>query len=197
MAWKPDYILESDLRSFLRIGDMQDDTFIDYAITTASRAIDKHCNRQFGQVTAAEQRRYSMYPNASRGRYVVPMDDLGDDTSFAVQFNSAAVTTYELEPFNALLEGKVYTRVTFDPQDLTPKGDQGEIYLTGKWGWTAFPVAVTQAALIQASRIFNRRTSPYGIAGSPEMGSELRLLARVDPDVAVSLADYRRPRKMG
>ena len=40
----------------------------------------------------------------------------------------------------------------------------------------------------EASRWFARRNSPYGIAGSPEMGSELRLLAKLDPDVAVMLA---------
>lgn len=53
------------------------------------------------------------------------------------------------------------------------------------------PAGVTQACLLQASRFFARRYSPFGIAGSPENGSELRLLSRVDPDVAVVLAPYR------
>lgn len=197
MAWQPDYITASDLKAFLRISDTVDDAQIGFAITTASRAIDRHTNRQFGQVASAQQRRYSALADNQRGRYVVPIDDLGDVTGFAVQFNSLAVTAYQLEPFNALLQGRVYTRVTFDPADVTFKGDQGEVYITAKWGWAVVPVAVEQATLLQASRIFNRRTSPYGIAGSPQEGSELRLLARVDPDVAVSLAEYRRPRRLG
>jgi hypothetical protein len=64
------------------------------------------------------------------------------------------------------------------------------VKVTALWGWTAVPVAVKQATLLQASRFFSRRHSPYGVAGSPELGSEIRLLARVDPDVGVSLRDY-------
>jgi hypothetical protein len=47
--------------------------------------------------------------------------------------------------------------------------------------------------MLQASRFYARRDSPYGVAGSPDLGSEVRLLSKVDPDVAVSLADYVRP----
>jgi hypothetical protein len=50
------------------------------------------------------------------------------------------------------------------------------------------------AARIQAGRFSIRQESLYGVAGSPAAGSELRLLARVDPDVGVSLANYVRPR---
>jgi len=51
---------------------------------------------------------------------------------------------------------------------------------------------VHEACLLQSSRIAARRDSPFGVAGSPETGSELRLLDRVDPDVAVTLSRYRR-----
>lgn len=197
MTWQPDYIDASDLKAYLKISDTDDDAQIGFAVTAASRAIDKACNRQFGQVASAEQRRYSAIADNQRGRYVVQVDDIGDATGFAVQFNSVAVTTFELEPFNALLKGRVYTRATFDPRDVTFKGDVGEVYVSALWGWADIPDTVKQAALLQASRIFNRRTSPYGIAGSPQEGSELRLLARVDPDVAVILSDYKRPRRLG
>ena len=49
-----------------------------------------------------------------------------------------------------------------------------------------------EATLLQASRLAARRDSPFGVAGSPDAGSEMRLLARVDPDVAVALEPYRR-----
>ena len=196
MAWNPDYCTTADLKDFLNVSDTIDDIQLQYAVTSASIAVNRFCNRQFGQVASAEQRRYSAIPDNQRGRWVVPIDDLGSITNFAVQFKSVAVTAYQLEPFNALLEGRVYTRVTFDPGDVTFMGDEGEVYVTGLWGWTAVPIAVKQATLLQASRIFNRRTSPYGIAGSPADGSELRLLARVDPDVAVTLANYKRPRRL-
>lgn len=60
---------------------------------------------------------------------------------------------------------------TFDPDDIPP--------------------GVHVAALIQSSRLFHRKDSPYGIAGSPAEGSELRLLARLDPDVDALLSPYR------
>jgi hypothetical protein len=60
------------------------------------------------------------------------------------------------------------------------------------FGWTAIPDLVISATLLQAGRFASRRDSPYGIAGSPDTGSELRLLDKVDPDVAVMLAPLTR-----
>jgi len=53
------------------------------------------------------------------------------------------------------------------------------------------------ATVLQANRLLKRRHAPFGVAGSPELGSELRLLARVDPDVAVSLRGLGRMRAVG
>ena len=52
------------------------------------------------------------------------------------------------------------------------------------------PSSVKLAVLLQASRWVKRREAPFGIAGSPEMGNELRLLAKLDPDVMVLLAGH-------
>ena len=63
--------------------------------------------------------------------------------------------------------------------------------ITANWGWNIIPSAIVNANLIQASRFLKRRDSPFGIAGSPEMGNEMRLLAKLDPDVMLLLQDYR------
>jgi hypothetical protein len=47
------------------------------------------------------------------------------------------------------------------------------------------------ATKIQASRLFVRRQSPFGIAGSPEIGT-VRLGSRLDPDVEVLLRPFRK-----
>jgi hypothetical protein len=76
-----------------------------------------------------------------------------------------------------------------------PTAEAGEYWLTidaDPWGWDAVPDAVKEATLLQGSRLDFRRVAPAGVAGSPETGSEVRLLARVDPDVAVSLKDFIR-----
>lgn len=59
------------------------------------------------------------------------------------------------------------------------------------FGLVDVPAVVRQACLIQASRLFARKNSPYGIAGSPEAGSEMRLLDRIDPDVSALLSGVR------
>jgi hypothetical protein len=70
------------------------------------------------------------------------------------------------------------------------------VRVTALWGWSAVPPAIEQATLLQASRLLIRRDSPYGVAGSPEAGTEIRLLARLDPDVDVAVAPYRRRRRV-
>jgi hypothetical protein len=130
---------------------------------------------------------------------VVDIDDLDDATGLTVTIGGVAVTPYTLEPVNAVLEGKVWTRLVVDPTSaVLPTGAENELSITVKWGWTMVPVPVALAARLQTDRFAARRDSPYGVAGSPDQGgSELRLLARVDPDVGVSLRGYRRPRRVG
>ena len=52
------------------------------------------------------------------------------------------------------------------------------------------PASVKLATEMQASRWAKRRDAPFGVAGSPELGSELRLLPKLDPDVEVLLSGH-------
>lgn len=198
MAWKPDYITAAELKAFVRVTDALDDALIPHAIAASSRAIDRHTNRQFGLVAAPELRRYKARWNRRRCRWVIEIDDLMTAAGLVVATATGTITEYDLEPSNAAAEGKPWTRLAIrSANTVTIKGEDSEMQCTGQWGWSAFPGAVREAALLQGSRLAARRDSPFGIAGSPQQGSELRLLARVDPDVAVSLTDYVRPRRVG
>lgn len=198
MAWEPDYITAEELRAFVRVGDTADDVYLAVAATAASRAIDQHCNRQFGLVEVAEERKYTGRADAERGRWVVDIDDLMSTTDLAIEIDGTALDLYELEPVNAAAKGRPWTRLVVDSDAaVLPAGDRNEVVITGIWGWTAVPTAVKQAAYLQGSRFLSRRDSPYGIAGSPDVGSEMRLLSRVDPDVGVSLRPYVRRRALG
>ena len=188
MAWAPDYVTSADLKVYLRIGNTVDDAQVALAVTAASRAVDKHCNRQFGQVAAPEARTYTARWSSTRCRYVVDVDDVMTITGLVVT-GDAAITDYTLKPSNAALKGKPWTRLVLNAGG---NGREDGITVTARYGWTAVPVTVQEATLLQASRFFKRRDAPFGVAGSPELGSELRLLAKVDPDVAVALGDYRR-----
>lgn len=200
MAWKPDYITVEQLRDNVRIDDSDDDVELAVAITAASRAIDLHCNRQFGKVASAQERWYTAIPDYEARRWAVAIDDLQDLTGLAVEIDGTAITAehFVLEPANAAEDGRPYTRLSvLTTASVQPTGTPHEVAIVARWGWNAVPSAVVQAAYLQASRFHSRRNSPYGIAGSPSEGSEMRLLSRVDPDVAVSLADVRRRRAVG
>ena len=64
--------------------------------------------------------------------------------------------------------------------------------VTATFGWAAVPATIHNACLLQASRFFADRNMPHGIAGSPDLGNELRLLAKVHPDVEVMVTPYKR-----
>lgn len=191
MTWAPDYCTTADLKAYLRVTDTVDDVQLALAVTTASRAIDKATGRQFGQLAAATQWEYTAFYDRRIKRWVVPIEDLDTTTGVVVSSLGTAVTDFEYGPRQAVAKGKVWTHLVLGSA-VAASSDDGDVKVTAKWGWTAVPTSVKQACLLQASRFAARRDSPYGIAGSPTDGSEMRLLATVDPDVRVSLGPYVR-----
>lgn len=199
--WSPDYVTAGELAAYVRIGDTADDVQLGIAIAAASRSIDRFTRRQFGVVAAPVARYYPGRVDPATGRWVLDVDDLMSSTGLAVDVDTAgdgtysgAVTDYTLTPRNAVADGRPWTGLVVDgTSTVTPTTAPGSVRVTALWGWTAVPDAVQQGCLLQASRLIARRDSPFGVAGSPDAGSEVRLLARVDPDLEVSLAPYRRP----
>lgn len=198
MAWAPDYATLAELKHALApgIADTVDDDELERAIGAASRAIDHHCGRQFGK-DAAPVARY--YTPTSHGRAAVVIDDLMDTSGLVVKTDDgsgAFATTLELDvdvvlfPWNAAADGRPWRMLVGINGASLPCRERA-VEVTARFGWSAVPIEVTQACLLQAARIFVRKNSPFGIAGSPEMGSELRLLNKLDPDVAVLLSGVR------
>lgn len=187
--WKPDYAELLAVKDFLRIDadDTSDDAHITHAITAASRAVDRHCRRQFGLVDDPELRLYTAEWHR-RGALVV-VDDLMDLTGISVQVSGVDVVPERWWPVNAPQDGAPWTRV-YLPRGTSCSPDA--VGITAPWGWSSFPATVVEATTLQSTRFVKRRDAAFGVAGSPEIGSELRLLAKVDPDVAVMLADYVR-----
>lgn len=195
MAWRPDYLTVSQFKDAIDVPDTADDTQIGFAISAASRQIDAYCNRQFGNLSAAAPRYYSAYYDNNRHRYVAIIDDLQTTTDLAVTTNNQESGAYDnalvldtdfrLEPLNSAANGKPWTMITGlsgATYGLSTREDS--IRITARWGWTAVPAEVTQACLIQAVRLFSRPKAPFGVLGSPDMGgAEMRLLAKLDPDV--------------
>lgn len=201
MAWKPSYVSTAELRKFARISDNDDDTELDFAIAAASRAVDNHTHRQFGLLDDAEARYYPAEWDRRRKRWIIEIDDLMDDTGLTVNADldddgtyDDEIDDYRLEPRNAEAKDRPWTRIMVKPDsEHRPGGNENDLVeVNATFGWSDVPDAVKKATLLQANRFHFRRFSPAGVAGSPETGSEVRLLARLDPDVKVSLSDYIR-----
>lgn len=202
------YATMATFRTFVRNAATTDATDADtadelLALEAAARAIDTYCNRTF-RVAGITATARIFTPRRSRDRWpywervVCPIDDVFDDTGMVVKFDTTgngdfgdAITTYRLGPFNADAHDLPFTELVFDYGTAVPLLAKS-VEVTALWGWDAIPSPVAMANLLQASRFLKRRDAPFGVAGSPEMGSEIRLLARLDPDVAVSLNGYRR-----
>ncbi len=201
MAWAPDYVTTAELKTVMGISDSADDASLALAISAASRAVDRYTNRQFGIVAAAETREYTAEWDRRRfgafgsGRWIVRHDDISSPavTGLAATVAAGSIDVYALKPANAADASRPYEYMVIDPTSThRPIGSEDEVSITARWGWNAVPDAVKQATTIQALRFFKRKDAPFGVAGSPDLGSELRLLAKVDPDVAVILGPFTR-----
>jgi hypothetical protein len=200
VAWAPDYITDSDLADYLKVDDSIDDVWFALWATAASRAVDRKTNRQFGQLAAPAARTYRRPPayDPVTGLWLLEMDDLQDATGFLVNGAAYAASGTVLLPDSAPAEGRPWTRLGFTAAPtLSYPGSPAANVLTGRWGWSAVPSQVKAACYLQGARWNARRDSPLGIAGSPDQGAELRLLAKLDPDVATTLTGLSRRRRMG
>jgi hypothetical protein len=130
----------------------------------------------------------------------VEVDDVMTSTGLVIKLDQAGQGTYgsaltgvDPWPWNAAADGKPWTHLVFRSYaSAFPTLFSQGVQVTANWGWTTVPSIVQEATLIQAARFFVRRDSSYGIAGSPETGTEMRLLERLDPDVALMLSTVRR-----
>lgn len=193
MPWKPDYITVAQLSAYLNVGDSLDDAELAVWVTAASRAVDKRCNRQFGKLSVAAARTYrrpAVYDPVS-GLWLLEIDDVQDITGLTVGGVAYASSGATLLPDNAPADGVPYERLGFTDYPTAP------VVVSAVWGWTGVPAQVVGAVKLQGARWNARRSSPYGIAGSPDQGSEMRLLARLDPDVSTTLAGLARRRRVG
>ena len=200
------YATRNQVKAALRIGtaDTADDVLIDNCVGAASRLIDGYCNRQFWAVASATPRVFQ-----ANNEFVCDVDDFYTTDSFVLMTSSFAdgvfdttwaTTDYQLEPLNGVLDGLTwsYDKIRAVGNYLFPTvnanyGEQALVQVTAKWGWATVPDPITQACIIQASRIFKRYDSPLGVAGFGDLGA-IRVSRFLDPDMAQLVEPYRRMR---
>lgn len=179
------------------------DADLERAIEAASRSIDEYTRRRFWQDSTEAERFYTADDD---GKLVV--DDISTTTNLVVKTDAAGDGTYEttwtrgtdfrVTPINAAADGEPWTvieRITVGGRYAFPSADYG-VSVTAKFGWAAVPTAIEQACLIEALRLFKRKDSPFGVAGSTEFGA-VRLLNKMDPDAEKLIKPFRRIRLPG
>jgi hypothetical protein len=200
MPWAPDYLELEDAKSWLQIDHDVDDAEIASWITAASRAVDGRCSgarpRQFGQLDAPAAFTYDdapVYEPRSR-RWLLDIDDVTNVTGLLVDGVAYASQDAVLWPRDAVAKGKAYTALAWPEAPSLPLA---ETVVTAQFGWSVVPAPVVGAVKLQLNRWLTRRGAPFGVAGSPTDGSEIRLSARLDVDVAVLLRGWSRPGAIG
>jgi len=187
------YATLADVKAALKITDNMDDSLLEIAVESASRLIDGYTGRYFYNAGTAV-RNY-----AANDSWTVTIDDLQSVSEVAStdevgnDYTVWTTNDYQLEPLNGLSGGltQPYTSIRAVNQYVWPfLADRALVKITGVWGWASVPMAVKQATILQASRIFKRNDSPLGVAGFGDMGV-VRVGARLDPDVQHLVDPYR------
>lgn len=201
------YASTAQIKAALRIQDTVDDGLINLAGSAASAMIDTYCQRSFGQT-------FGTRVYAPDNSFVCQIDDLVAGSAVTINLSTnldgvyattMGTADYQLEPLNGIMDGAAWpaTRIRAVGSYLLGIGDwnfyfletpaKASVQVIGTFGWPEVPAAVTQAAVLQASRIYKRTDSPLGVAGFGDMGA-IRVSRGLDPDVAMLLAPYIRER---
>ena len=200
MAIANGYASLSQIKAALRIGagDATDDALLEMAVESASRLIDAYCGRNF--LLGGTATRYYNTDDP----YVVQIDDArsisavstssSENGVFDISFNMTARTgDIQAEPINDYVGGLVwpFTRLRAIGDYVFPVDKENTVEVTAVFGFPNIPVTVTQATILQSSRIFARLQSPLGVAGFGDMGI-MRVGRSLDPDVSQLIEGYRR-----
>jgi hypothetical protein len=191
------YCTLADLKESLQIEDSNDDTALQAAILTASRQIDDYCQRFFyteGTLLAPATKYYTAV-----SPWYVETDDIVQLTEIACDpdFDQSYAQIWNLntdvmyEPVNNPSRGWPWTKLLAIGSYVFPYFFPQTVRLKGIFGFPEVPYEVEMACKIQAARLFIRKQSPFGIAGSVELGT-VRLNSRLDPDVEMLLKTFRR-----
>lgn len=200
MAIGDPYATLAELKDYLKLtGTTEFDDRLTDALLSASREVERYCNRQFNQVTSATSR---VYRPGSLSK--VMSDDFYSTTGFALETDPGGDGTfgvlwtdadYELSPDNGIVDGQPgwpywkieAVRGLYFP--INNYGKRSTVRVTAKWGWAAVPAPVKQATLIMAAETYSLKGAPLGVAGFGDFGP---IRVRDNKMASAKLMRYRR-----
>lgn len=162
---------------------------MDIAIEAISRLIDHLHQTNYYGVT--ETRYFTAeWPDLIYIDDLISITTLKADDDYDQTFETTwATTDYWLEPRNARAKAnpqdrKPYRqiRTNINGDYFFPAGLGHAIEITGVWGYTTVALAVIkQATLLAAHRLWKRKDSIFGVAGTPQLGVQI-IQARIQQD---------------
>ena len=171
---------------------------LERAINAASRAVDRHCGRQFWRDASVTTRTYvPTHPT------LLLVDDISTRTGLVVSVGSDGTTfptvltstSYLLEPRNADVVAGGDTADAHAFWEIRRLGGQWStgrglptVQVVARFGWSTIPDEVKQATIIKAAALFKRKDAPFGVAGFSEFGAVR--VTRADADVMDLLAPF-------
>lgn len=200
MALGDDYVTLSEFKSWIGDSETIDDATWTFAISAASRGIEKVTGRQFNQATVATARVYRPELTCS-----VAIDDFHTTTDLLIETDEggdgAFDTTwtsvdFELEPLNGVVDGEQgwpFNEIRAVGSRLFRPHRRASVRVTAQWGWPAPPAAVKTSCLIAAAEIGKMKDAPFGVAGFDNWGA---VRVRDNPMAVAKLAPYIRHRVM-
>jgi hypothetical protein len=193
MAITNGYATLAQVKGALRITDSVDDSLLEMAIESASRLIDGYTYRYFYNAGTATRDFVASDSYLAIIDDLISLSELKTTDEIGSEYVTWGTADYQLRPVNGKQDGLnvPYTSIlSTDDLLFNILGEQALVRVTGVWGWSAVPIAVTQATIIQSSRIYKRLDSPLGIAGFGDLGA-IRVGRSLDPDVEQLVMPYR------
>lgn len=202
------YLTSTELLNTLGVtSGAQQELDADAACSAASRAIDNLCQRRFyADSNSTQVRYYGPAPNGMRLQIedlitltsLVTRDDGGNvdtndgglqtwtlNTDFVVGPLNAAQNSADVWPWTRL---EVMPTGSYTFNMLYPRS----VKLTGKFGWSAVPGPILDAATLLAERVYKmKREAPLGTIAVADMAIRI---ARADSNIMILVGPYMKYR---
>ncbi len=201
MAITNGYCTLAELKTYLGLSGSGQDDNLESAVDSASREIDAICGRFFFQ-TSSDTKYFTpinpLYldvPDISSPSGLAVLIDTSDDGTHDTTLTiDTDFYTKPLDAGNEVagLQYQPITQITILDTRSSERFDSTivkQVKITAQWGWSAVPHAVKQATLLQATRLFKRKDSPFSTYGNPETGTG-ELFNKFDPDAMKLIKGY-------
>jgi hypothetical protein len=193
------YCSDEDVKEYLDIAELTDDTLLSDLIDRAQEAIDSHTRRTFEDPGADATRNFTVGEDTD-GLYLYFDEDIYSITTVKSDADGSSPTTitstqYVTIPRNTtpyygikiLSSSNEYWDYTDDPEN--------GIEITGRWAYSsAAPADVSQACARWAAYMYRQRDAQvFDTTAIPEAGV-IQIPQGIPADVKVLLDAYVRPR---